>query len=205
MSKPQLWVIAGPNGAGKSTLVTRQLEGRMIVVNPDEIAKGIAGGYSFTSQQSLTAGREALKQRREHLKARRTFAVETTLTGKSALQLIDAAKTAGYKVNLIYVGLRDAMASMARVKMRVSRGGHNIAPKDIQRRYPRSLENLGVAAEKVDRLWLIDNSQRRRRLVLSREDQQVRYMSSRLPKWVEQALPQQMRVKSTRSRALRIS
>jgi predicted ABC-type ATPase len=40
--RPQLWVVAGPNGAGKSTLVRRYGKVRLLIVNPDEIARRIA-------------------------------------------------------------------------------------------------------------------------------------------------------------------
>jgi len=186
--RPQMWIVAGPNGSGKTTLTRRYFVGRIPVVNPDEIARGLALSYAFDARQSLAAGREAITQREAHIAAKRSFAIETTLTGKGELQLIDRAREAGFKVNLVYTGLNGAYLSMLRVTQRVTAGEHAIPLADIVRRYPRSIENLTLAAKRVDRLLVLDNSSDRRRLILSRDQDRVRYLASEIPAWAERAL-----------------
>lgn len=186
--RPQMWIVAGPNGSGKTTLSRRYFVGRIPVVNPDEIARGLASGYAFDARQSLAAGREAIAQREAHVLAMRSFAIETTLTGKGELQFIDRAREAGFKVNLVYTGLNSAFLSMLRVTQRVTAGEHAIPLVDIVRRYPRSIENLTLAAKRVDRLLVLDNSSNRRRLILSRDHDRVRYLAAEIPAWAERAL-----------------
>lgn len=43
------------------------------------------------------------------------------------------AATAGYKINLIYVLVKDVGMSVARVNQRVSLGGHNVPVDDLFR------------------------------------------------------------------------
>ena len=52
------------------------------------------------------------------------------------------ARAAGYKVNLIYVGVSDPAISMARVSERVRRGGHDVDDRAVARRYAASLAQL---------------------------------------------------------------
>src|SRR3546814_7863872 len=79
-----------------------------------------------------------------------------------------AAGEAAYQVNLVYVGVRDVRHSIGRVRERVSRGGHDVPIADLWRRFDRSLANLAVAMQLANhRVLLIDNSGKRRRLLLS--------------------------------------
>ena len=174
--RPQLWVIAGPNGAGKSTLVKRHIIGKIEVVNPDDIAR--EQGIS-----NRKAGELALLQRTENLKNGRTFAVETTLTGMGEIKLMQFAAAAGYKINLIYVGVKDVGMSAARVNQRVSLGGHNVPIDDIFRRYERSVTNLPKAMAVADRVWIFDNSYNRRRLLLRTDQDKTKLISHDLPAW----------------------
>ncbi len=102
MLRPQLWVFAGPNGAGKSTLVrTYWVAARIPVVNPDDIARSIKSDHLGEAAIMLQAGKEAAKLRQEHLASARSFAIETTLSGHSELRVMEDARAAGFKVNLI--------------------------------------------------------------------------------------------------------
>ncbi|NIJ07614.1 putative ABC-type ATPase [Sphingomonas vulcanisoli] len=181
---PQLWVFAGPNGAGKTTIVDRYVSGRIPVVNPDAIARSFPGVGS-EAERLLRAGRIAVAERSRLLGERRTFAIETTLTGHSELDLMRSAKTAGFKVTLVYIGLQSVGHSIGRVRVRVEEGGHNVPLPDLLRRFGRSLANLTIAADLADRVILIDNSAKRRRFLLSRENGRVKYSAAQLPAWVE--------------------
>ncbi|GFN47178.1 zeta toxin family protein [Candidatus Regiella insecticola] len=181
MIKPQLWVIAGPNGAGKSTLVRQHFFGKLPIVNPDDIAKDLSTDYS--SNKTLEAGKIAVRQRSIFLAERRSFAIETTLTGRSEIRLMKAAGKAGFKVNLIFIGLDDVTLSAARVALRVRTGGHAVPAKDIFRRYDRCMANLPIAMNYAVRVWIIDNSDMRRRLLLARETNKIKHLVSSLPCW----------------------
>ena len=188
--RPQLWIVAGPNGAGKSTLAERYLNGRLPIVNPDNIARQRVG------IRLIEAGKEAIQRQRQFLAAGESFAWETTLSGNRELAFMREAEQAGYKVNLVFVGIRNARASIVRVAERVAAGGHDVPPADIVRRFDRSMRNLVEALTIADRGFIFDNSGKRRRLLLSREDGLSRHVSRNLPRWIVAALPAEILCKA---------
>ena len=86
-----------------------------------------------------------MRDRAALLAARQTFGIETTLTGRSEIDLMRTAAAAGYQVNLICIGLRDLQHSIFRVRERVRRGGHDVPFPDLMRRFDRSIANLRTA------------------------------------------------------------
>jgi predicted ABC-type ATPase len=185
--KPQLWVFAGPNGAGKSTLVDCYVAHRLPVVNPDNIAKTLPAELQDT-QRVIHAGRSAVTARRTFLAEGTSFAIETTLTGRSELDLMRAASAAGYKVNLVYIGLGDVSFSIGRVRSRVASGGHDVPLQDLLRRFSRSVRNLPTAMQLAERVLLFDNSSTRLQLIFSREKGRVKFRSATMPQWVQDIL-----------------
>lgn len=180
---PRLWVFAGPNGAGKSTIVDRYVGGRIAIINPDNIARTLSADLG-DGARVIQSGRIAVRERSALLAARATFGIETTLTGRSELDLMRSAVTAGYQVNLVYVGLRDVGHSIIRVSERVRRGGHNVPAPDLLRRFDRSIGNLAMAMKIANhRVLLFDNSGRRRRLLFSSKAGRETYRSPTPPLW----------------------
>ncbi len=187
--RPQLWVFAGPNGAGKSTLVARfHVADRMTLVNPDTIARQLKPDHRGDTATMLKAGRIAALQRRALIQAAQNFAMETTLTGHSELRVMADAQAAGYKITLVYVGLADALTSLARVRERVARGGHDIPAPIILRRYAKSLANLPAAIEIADRIFILDNTSARHRLLATIDNGQVMHQSPHMPEWAKEAI-----------------
>lgn len=180
---PRLWVFAGPNGAGKSTIVDHYVDVPIPIINPDNIARTLPPELGDTARR-LQSGKRAVEDRATLLASRRSFGIETTLTGNSELALMRSAVEAGYQVNLVYVGIRDVSHSIGRVRERVSRGGHDVPIDDIMRRFDRSLTNLAIAVQLANhRVLLIDNSGRRRRLILSSKAGRIKYRSPVPPRW----------------------
>lgn len=79
----------------------------------------------------------------------RTFAVETTLSGKLYLKTMLEARSLGFQINLIYVGTSDVGIHVTRVAQRVELEGHSVPEGDIRRRYQRSLDNLILAVPRT--------------------------------------------------------
>ena len=183
MSAPSLWVIAGPNGAGKSTLTARRVRGRLPVVDPDAIARRpvIAGN-------PLAAGRVAIRERAHLIAVRASFAIETTLTGLGEQEFVRAAKSAGYRVGLVYVGLPGVEHSILRVRERVRRGGHDVPLADLERRFDRSRLGAVAACALIDRLIVLQNDGRRMRLLLAAESGRIKYRTIAMPGWAEPLL-----------------
>jgi predicted ABC-type ATPase len=142
-STPTCWIIAGPNGSGKTTFALQylpQVANCRIFVNADAIAAGLSPLAPETAL--LAASRLFLREIENHTQNRQSFAFETTLSGRSYLKLIDRLQVDGWQVELIYLALPNVAMSKMRVAERVIHGGHNIPQQDIERRFPRSLQNL---------------------------------------------------------------
>jgi len=136
----------------------------------------------------LKAGRIATLQRRALIHAGESFAMETTLTGNSERRVMADARAAGHKINLVYVGLADALISLARVRERVARGGHDIPAQIIMRLYAKSLLNLPAAMDFAERVFLLDNTGTRHRLLVTIDNRQIRHQSQYLPAWAKVAI-----------------
>jgi predicted ABC-type ATPase len=146
MHKKQIHIIAGPNGAGKTTKAELLLpEGFLETnefVNADNIARGISPYNSGSKSVTFQAGQQMLKRIDNLVKEQKSFAVETTLSGRAYVNIIKECEAAGYLVNLIFLYTDNQDLNVARVQSRVARGGHNIEEMVVRRRYNRGIENL---------------------------------------------------------------
>lgn len=140
--RPICWIIAGPNGAGKTTFALEYLPevGCRHFVNADLIAAGLSP--LAPESETVAASRLFLSEIKAHVAARRDFGFETTLSGRGYLRLIEQLKADDWRVELIYLALPDVAMSKRRVAERVAHGGHDIPIDVIERRFPRSLNNL---------------------------------------------------------------
>ncbi len=187
--KPWMWLLAGPNGAGKSScsaLLFNMIGTIGEIVNPDEIARGLAP--DAPEKAALRAGRTARRRMDELFEQRRSFAVETTLSGQLHLQDVNRAQADGWNVGLMYVGLRSPRLSLERVHQRTLAGGHDVPEHDVRRRYDRSLANLGIIGPIADALLVLDNSSTSLKVVLVANGGEVAFKSPRLPAWVRRSL-----------------
>ena len=142
-SKPVCWIIAGPNGAGKTTFalqyLPRQTNCRNFI-NADLIAAGLSP--LAPERELLVASCLFIKEVENRVRSREDFAFETTLSGRGYLKLIRRLRLEGWRVELIYLALPTVEMSKLRVAERIAHGGHNIPVRDIERSFPRSLQNL---------------------------------------------------------------
>lgn len=157
---PTLILITGPNGAGKTTFarefLTSDLKG-LRFLNADEMAKGLSP--FDPASMAFKAGRLLLSEIRELMERGADFALESTLSGKSHVTLLKQAISAGYRIVIHFLWLPSAKESIARVRQRVKKGGHDIPVDDIRRRYPRLLENLTSLYLPLAHEWYFWNSQ----------------------------------------------
>ena len=140
---PTCWIIAGPNGAGKTTLgldYLTQLSEDINFINADLIAAGISP--LFPERKLLTASRLFLSELEKCVVNRNDFAIETTLSGRYHLRLINRLRAESWRTILFYLALPSVEMSINRVMERVNCGGHNIPSRNIKRRFPRSLRML---------------------------------------------------------------
>lgn len=142
-SMKKLYIIAGPNGAGKTTFALEflpQVAGCTHFINADLIAAGLSP--LAPERELMAASRLFLREIEERIAEGKTFAFETTLAGRTYLQLIERLRGDDWRVQLIYLALPSVEMSKLRVAERVDHGGHNIPEADIERRFPRSLRHL---------------------------------------------------------------
>jgi predicted ABC-type ATPase len=152
-------------------------------VNPDTIAARLQPDHKGGPAIMLQAGRAAASERRRLMENGVDFAIETTPTGHSELRMMADARALGYKITLVYIGVNNALTSLARVRGRVVQGGHDVPTETIIRRYRKSLENLPVAIDLADRCFVLDNTKTRHRLVAIIDDRRVRHVGRDPPKW----------------------
>jgi hypothetical protein len=84
-----LWLLAGPNGAGKSTRAPDMSSYVEEIVTPDAV-----------THAPVKSARLAIARMMSLLRERRSFAVETTLSGRLHLNMAARAKATGWKVGL---------------------------------------------------------------------------------------------------------
>jgi predicted ABC-type ATPase len=182
---PVLTVVAGANGSGKSTF-TKLSSVNTLLIDPDAIAREIDPVNPTTA--TISAGRQALVLCQQYVESERSFVVETTLAGKSYLNLMREVKNRRWSVVLMYIGIDNPNINVQRVGDRVELGGHDVPRADILRRYERSLINLGKAATIVDQLILYDNSTNAgHQLIATVEGNQTVIHVQELPGWLERA------------------
>jgi predicted ABC-type ATPase len=167
--RPVLWLIAGPNGVGKTSYARRYLRaaaGTERFVNLDEIARGFSPLTPTPDAETATkAARTVLLHIADHISQRRSFALETTLAGRTHLRTIAAAKAAGFAANLVFCILPKVEMALARIAARVTAGGHAVPEADARRRFPRACVNFAAYAEACDLWRILDTQQAEPRLV----------------------------------------
>ncbi len=159
MPSPTIYLIAGCNGAGKTTFAKEFLPSIGVVrfLNADEIARGLSP--LRPEVVAFKAGRLLLSELRELIDRHETFALESTLSGRTYVNIFEDATQRGYKIELHFVWIPDAREAIRRVRQRVIEGGHDVPAEDIRRRFARSIQHLlDDYAPLANRWALWDNS-----------------------------------------------
>jgi predicted ABC-type ATPase len=160
ISRPKIIAIAGPNGAGKSTLapfLLRDAFGVTDYVNADTIAEGLS---AFEPQSAaIEAGRVMLCRIRNLTEQRKTFAFESTLSGRTPARWIEIAKREGLEFHLLFLWLESEELAIERVAERVRRGGHDVPEAVIRRRYRLGIRNFfEIYQQRADEWMMLDTS-----------------------------------------------
>lgn len=170
MTRPVFYLLAGPNGAGKSTLYRAALATGLIppeaeFVNADLHEAAHLQHIAHPVERSQMARQWADQQRAACLAAGESFVSETVFSHPSKLDLLAAARAAGFAVVLLVVCVDEPRQLLARVQQREQEGGHSVPPERILARYPRTLANLAQAIALADLVLLYDTSSPRNRVV----------------------------------------
>lgn len=157
---PRCIVIAGPNGAGKTTFAREFLPHEASVVhfvNADLIASGLSPLRPELAARR--AGRLVLTELNRLAKARKDFAFESTLSGRTYLRMLSRWKAAGYRIEMVFLSLPSVQLALQRIAARVQQGGHDIPRADVIRRFDRSSMNFHTIYRPLADTWAVyDNS-----------------------------------------------
>ena len=158
--RPQVYIIAGANGAGKTTFATTLLSKYVKCVNfvnADLIAQGLSP--LNPERVAIKAGRILKEEINDLAKKKVDFAFESTLAGRTHMQIIKSLKSMGYEVHIFYLWMPKVELSIQRVADRVKNGGHHVDVKDIRRRFGKSLDNFMKIYRRLCDSWMVlDNS-----------------------------------------------
>ena len=183
--KPLFLLLAGPNGSGKSTLAaTPEFSAlKLDMLNPDDIAKS----SPFSANPLIWSGREMHRLIDERISNKKSFAVETTLSGNNHFKTIDHCKSAGFHFAFHFVFVSNVSTSMGRVRARVQAGGHNVPEEDQQRRFLRSFENAAKVAKIADEAHFYYNgSKQKHQLVAQFLLSKATFIADDAPNWIRE-------------------
>ena len=159
MARPRILVLAGVNGAGKSSIGGDMLHQAGIPwFNPDTFTRElVAATGSPLADANAAAWQEGLRRLNAAIAHGEDYAFETTLGGNTiAARLGDASES--HDVLMWFCGLDSPEHHIARVRLRVSHGGHDIPEAKIRERYRTSIANLVALLPHLSRLQVYDNS-----------------------------------------------
>lgn len=155
-SKPRLTILAGPDGAGKASLAASGLSRELPVIDSEAIAKALNPDNPRAA--ASIAGKRALDLQSEYLDKGQSFITKTTLSGNSALNLIEQAKQRGFSVDLKFVGLENVDLAISRMAARAASDGSEVDQREIVKNFDNAFKNLPEAISKADHAELYDNS-----------------------------------------------
>lgn len=172
MKEKHAIIIAGPNGAGKTTFAREFLPHEAecpTFINADLIAQGLS---PFRPEVvAVRAGRLMLEMIADCVRRGESFAIETTLSGRTYAQMIPEWKRAGYLVTIFFLELPSEELAVQRVADRVAQGGHNIPDVVIRRRFTAGKQNFLSLYKPLANAWRhYDNSGEEPVLLSSSED-----------------------------------
>ncbi|MFH1798050.1 MAG: zeta toxin family protein [Candidatus Omnitrophota bacterium] len=170
MKIKNVYIIAGANGSGKTTFARTFLPEYAKCdrfINADLIASGLS---PFSPQQvAIKSGRLVLEQIKEYSENGVDFGFETTMSGITYLKYFKMLKEKGYNTHIYFLWIPSSQLAIARVKDRVSQGGHDVPIADIKRRFERSTENFFKQYRLLADQWMLFNNEQSKPKLIARK------------------------------------
>jgi predicted ABC-type ATPase len=159
IQEQRIIIIAGSNGAGKTTFAREFLPkeaGCPVFVNADLIAAGLSPFAPAAA--AIRAGRMMIEEIETHVREKRSFAFETTLSGRRYARMIPQWQEVGYRIKLVFLYLGDVKIAIERIRVRVRQGGHGIPEDVVRRRYEAGWRNFQQIYKKMVDTWVLYDS-----------------------------------------------
>jgi predicted ABC-type ATPase len=199
---PELFILTGSNGAGKSSVGPEYL-------SPHLRSNVFDGDKLFMQKRSefwrngIPSHKECKKMAAEFVEKTFDDLVETVLhqkidfayeghfTNDATWNIPKRFKEEGYKIHLIFLGLKDVTISEARVITRSKEGGHYVDPLTLRSNFYGNLEKLDMYFSIFDSVTIIDTSGTEHigLVVLNNGICSASIMEYSLPEWFINYLP----------------
>ncbi|SFD32550.1 Zeta toxin [Paracidovorax konjaci] len=122
--------------------------------------------------------------RRQLLAQGSTFTFETVMSSSDKIDFMEEARASGYRTYLYFVATDDPAINVARVRLRVEQGGHDVPENKILERYQRSIALLNDACTAANRAYVFDNSGSEHQWIAEiQEGNELTVHASALPAW----------------------
>jgi predicted ABC-type ATPase len=187
-------VVAGPPGSGKTTRFPISEFG-VDFFNADNRAADLNAGSFHGISKGIRSqvNLEFQKWILDHIAARKSFALETTLRSEVTFEQAQLAREHGFRTFMYFVAPGNVEECIRRIKARAYRGGHSASETLVREIYEKSTRNLvtGIdfSASGMDGVDIYDNSvnladQRNVRRILSVRHGRATYLAKDIPKWL---------------------
>ncbi|WP_343303969.1 zeta toxin family protein [Chitinophaga niabensis] len=191
---PQLFIVAGPNGAGKSLFSAELTTTDFEVFDGDKHMAALKAKFPETGSDVLDnfVNEDIFKSAKEKaIAANGNFAFETNFSSEDPLYSMRAFKAAGYRINLVFIGINSIEECIQRVSIRVKAGGHKVPEDAIIYNFKAGHANLCRYFKEFDSVTLYDNAipgdntMRIPEKVFYWEKGEIIFTAKRLPLWVQ--------------------
>jgi predicted ABC-type ATPase len=127
----------------------------------------------------IRAGRLLLTEINIFSQKRVSFGFETTLSGRSYLNLVQRLKKRGYRIYLFFLFVEAVDVTLSRIRERVLKGGHDVPEDVVRRRFDRSVRNFFREYQQlVDAWYLFDNTGTKPMPIAFKKGRRVRIINS---------------------------
>jgi predicted ABC-type ATPase len=190
-----MFIVAGPPGAGKSTIFSLAAYAERTFNADDRAAELNAGSYrNIPLSIRKIVNREFELFVHQNIRARNSFAVETTLRSGITFDQALLARDNGFRVSMRYVALDSVERHIERVKRRAELGGHSASDGTLRQIHASSMSNLRLALDPaesgIESVRIFDNTRfdRPATRVLSARDGRILRIAADFPAWLQTAL-----------------
>ncbi len=145
----------------------------LVTLNADTRARAILDAEPGASGVTLRAAGEIDAEVAACIEQGKDFLVETVLSSDKYLDDIERARSLGYRIGVIYVGLATPEDAVRRVALRRALGGHDVPRPRIVARWARSIDMFRRVAPLAHRLYVFDNSSPNGPVLIARKEGQT--------------------------------